>query len=60
MSFFTALGLMFEPLRRLSNIAGQVQASLASVERIYDASTARRRSCGPGDAETHGAGRHPV
>jgi len=36
MSFFTALGLMFEPLRRLSNIAGQVQASLASVERIYD------------------------
>lgn len=35
MSFFTALGLMFEPLRRLSNIAGQVQASLASVERIY-------------------------
>jgi ATP-binding cassette, subfamily B, bacterial MsbA len=35
MSFFTALGLMFEPLRRLSNVAGQVQASLASVERIY-------------------------
>jgi len=37
MSFFTALGLMFEPLRRLSNVAGQVQASLASVERIYAA-----------------------
>jgi subfamily B ATP-binding cassette protein MsbA len=35
MSFFTALGLMFEPLRRLSNIAGQVQAALASLERIY-------------------------
>ncbi|MCU4654182.1 ABC transporter ATP-binding protein/permease [Roseibacterium sp. SDUM158016] len=35
MSFFTALGLMFEPLRRLSNVAGQIQASLASVERIY-------------------------
>jgi subfamily B ATP-binding cassette protein MsbA len=35
LSFFTALGLMFEPLRRLSNVAGQVQASLASVERIY-------------------------
>ncbi len=34
-SFFTALGLLFEPLRRLSNVAGQVQASLASVERIY-------------------------
>jgi len=28
---------MFEPLRRLSNVAGQVQASLASVERIYAA-----------------------
>jgi len=37
MSFFTALGLMFEPLRRLSNVAGQIQASLASVERIYAA-----------------------
>lgn len=36
-SFFTALGLMFEPLRRLSNVAGQVQASLASIERIYAA-----------------------
>jgi ATP-binding cassette, subfamily B, bacterial MsbA len=35
MSFFTALGLMFEPLRRLANIAGQVQASLASVERLF-------------------------
>lgn len=35
MSFFTALGLMFEPLRKLSNIAGQVQAGLASLERLY-------------------------
>ena len=35
MSFFTALGLLFEPLRRLSSIAGQVQAASASLERIY-------------------------
>nr|WP_282563364.1 ABC transporter ATP-binding protein [Gymnodinialimonas phycosphaerae] len=35
MSFFTALGLLFEPLRRLSSIAGQVQAAGASLERIY-------------------------
>jgi subfamily B ATP-binding cassette protein MsbA len=46
MSFFTALGLMFEPLRRLSNIAGQVQAALASLERIYTSLDAPRRSCG--------------
>ncbi len=36
MSFFTALGLLFEPLRRLSSIAGQVQTAGASLERIYD------------------------
>lgn len=35
MTFFTALGLLFEPLRRLSSIAGQVQAASASLERIY-------------------------
>jgi ATP-binding cassette subfamily B protein/subfamily B ATP-binding cassette protein MsbA len=35
MSFFTALALLFDPLRRLSNIVGQVQAALASVERLY-------------------------
>ncbi|MBF9044393.1 ATP-binding cassette domain-containing protein [Rhodobacterales bacterium HKCCE4037] len=36
MSFFTALGLLFEPLRRLSGIAAQVQAAGASLERLYD------------------------
>jgi ABC-type multidrug transport system fused ATPase/permease subunit len=36
MSFFTALGLLFEPLRRLSSIAGQVQTAGAALERIYD------------------------
>ncbi|MEY3004449.1 MAG: hypothetical protein RLZZ491_1625 [Pseudomonadota bacterium] len=36
MSFFTALGLIFDPLRRLSNIAGQLQAGVASLQRLYD------------------------
>jgi len=36
MSFFTALALLFDPLRRLANIAGQLQAALASLERLYE------------------------
>ncbi|WP_247716848.1 ABC transporter ATP-binding protein [Gymnodinialimonas ceratoperidinii] len=36
MSFFTALGLLFEPLRRLSSLAGRVQAAGASLERVYE------------------------
>ncbi|MEL6169909.1 MAG: ABC transporter ATP-binding protein, partial [Pseudomonadota bacterium] len=35
MSFFTALALMFEPLRRLGAISGQWQATAASLERVY-------------------------
>lgn len=35
MSFFTALGLLFEPLRKIANIAGQLQAASASLERVY-------------------------
>lgn len=35
MSFFTALGLMFEPMRRLATIAGQLQAASASAERVF-------------------------
>lgn len=36
MSFFTAMGLLFEPLRRVANISGAWQAARASLERIYD------------------------
>jgi ATP-binding cassette subfamily B protein/subfamily B ATP-binding cassette protein MsbA len=36
MSFFTALALIFDPLRRLSNIAGQLQAGVASLARLYE------------------------
>ncbi len=35
MSFFTAMALIFEPLRRLGNISGLWQASLASLERLH-------------------------
>lgn len=35
MSFFTAMALIFDPLRRLSNISGAFQAASASLERIY-------------------------
>lgn len=36
MSFFTAMGLIFEPLRRVANISGAWQAARASLERIHD------------------------
>jgi ATP-binding cassette subfamily B protein/subfamily B ATP-binding cassette protein MsbA len=41
MSFFTALALIFDPLRRLSGVAAQVQAGVASLDRLYAALEAR-------------------
>lgn len=35
MSFFTAMALIFDPLRRLSNISGAFQSASASLERIF-------------------------
>ena len=35
MSFFTAMALAFQPLRRLANLSGQWQALMASLERIH-------------------------
>lgn len=35
MSFFTAIALAFQPLRRLGNAVGNWQAAAASLERIY-------------------------
>ncbi len=34
MAFFTAMALAFEPLRRLGNISGLLQAAAASIERM--------------------------
>ena len=36
MSFFTAMGLIFEPLRRVANVSGAWQSARASLERIQD------------------------
>jgi len=35
MSFFTAMVLLFGPLRRLSNVSGHIQAAMASLDRLY-------------------------
>ena len=35
MSFFTAMALIFEPLRRLSNVSGNIQVAMASLERVF-------------------------
>ena len=57
MSFFTALALVFDPLRRLSALAGNVQAAMASLDRLYEVleaqptilSPARPKALTPGD-----------
>lgn len=36
MSFFTAMALVFDPLRRLGQVTGAWQVALASLERLYD------------------------
>ena len=35
MSFFTALALAFQPMRRLGGLAGAWQTAAASLERVY-------------------------
>lgn len=35
-TFFAAIGLLFDPARRLSSVVGQLQVASASLERIYD------------------------
>lgn len=35
MSFFTAIGLVFEPVRRLAGLSGNWQKALVSMERVY-------------------------
>lgn len=36
MSFFTAMGFAFEPLRRLGNVSGQWQVAAAAIERLKE------------------------
>ena len=35
MSFFTAMALIFEPLRRLSNVSGSAQVAFASIDKVH-------------------------
>jgi len=61
MSFFTAMALVFEPLRRIGNVSGAWQAALASLERLFAVFDARPTilspqhpqslSCKPEDAD---------
>ncbi|RMA41003.1 ABC transporter ATP-binding protein [Rhodophyticola porphyridii] len=41
MSFFTALALVMDPVRRLSSLSASIQAALASLQRIYEVLNAR-------------------
>ena len=36
MAFFTAMGLAFDPIRRLGNLSGQIQTAAASAERLSE------------------------
>lgn len=36
MSFFTAMGFAFDPMRRLAGVSGQIQIASASIERIIE------------------------
>lgn len=36
MAFFTSVGFMFDPIRRLTNVSGAIQRALANLERIYE------------------------
>ncbi|GIT86893.1 ABC transporter ATP-binding protein [Roseobacter sp. OBYS 0001] len=36
MSFFTAMGFAFDPMRRLASISGQIQIASASIERLKE------------------------
>lgn len=62
MSFFTAIALMFEPLRRLGNVSGLWQAALASLERLHAIFGQRPGITGPPDPRPlpKGAGRGDI
>jgi ATP-binding cassette, subfamily B, bacterial MsbA len=36
MAFFTSLALLFDPIRRLAGVGGQLQAAAVSLDRIYE------------------------
>ena len=53
MSFFTAMALTFQPVRRLSDLAGQWQVAEASLERIYTLFDTRPTGTRPAESRAH-------
>ncbi|MBL9061690.1 ATP-binding cassette domain-containing protein [Tabrizicola sp.] len=52
MSFFTAMALTFQPIRRLSDLAGQWQVAEASLERIFTLLDTRPQGSRPAVSRT--------
>lgn len=52
MSFFTAMSLVFEPLRRLGGISGTWQVALTSMERLYSVFQSKPRITSPVNVST--------
>lgn len=55
MSFFTAMALTFQPIRRLSDLAGQWQVAEASLERVYTLFDTRPAGTRPAESRAHPA-----
>ena len=55
MSFFTAMALTFQPIRRLSDLAGQWQVAEASLARIYTLFDTRPQGTRPAQSRAHPA-----
>ena len=55
MSFFTAMALTFQPIRRLSDLAGQWQVAEASLERIFTLFDTRPQGSRPAVSRTRPA-----
>jgi ATP-binding cassette subfamily B protein/subfamily B ATP-binding cassette protein MsbA len=55
MSFFTAMALTFQPIRRLSDLAGQWQVAEASLERIFTLFDTRPSGTRPAQSRAHPA-----
>ena len=55
MSFFTAMALTFQPIRRLSDLAGQWQVAEASLERVFTLMDTRPAGTRPAESRARPA-----
>ena len=60
MAFFTAMALTFQPIRRLSDLAGQWQISHASLERLYSLFDRKPQASRPAQSRALPAALPPV